>query len=135
MFGYDPKLKSKLPYWDAYPLAFPIAMNSNSMLAINFHYLPYQERAKLMDALYSLTNNKNYDETTKLKISYEVLKSVSKFRAFKPCIKRYLLKNIKTDLVEVYAAEYDIAIFLPLARFQGASQEDVWADSRKTIRG
>lgn len=134
LFGYDPKLKNSLPYWDAFPLVFPIAVTSSSMLAINFHYLPYQERAKLMDALYSLTNNKNYDETTKLQISYEILKAASKFRQFKPCIKRYLLNHIKTQLVEVYSAEYDIALFLPLAKFQGATQEDVWKDSRKIIR-
>jgi hypothetical protein len=33
----------------------------------------------------------------------------------------------------IYPSEWDVALFLPLERFQGASKTQVWADSRRNI--
>lgn len=134
-FEYDPKLKGKLPYYDMFPLIFPINKAKGGFLGINFHYLPPTMRAQLMDALYTITNNKSYDESTRLKISYDVLNRASKFRFFKPAIKHYLTTNVRSRLVYINPAEWDIALFLPTARFVGASKQKVYADSRKIIRG
>jgi hypothetical protein len=134
-FAYDAKHKDKLPYYDMFPLIFPIGEAKGGFLGINFHYLPPMMRAELMDALYSITSNKKYDETTRLKLSYSVLKSASKFRFFKPAIKHYLTSQVKSRFIYINPAEWDIALFLPTARFVGASKQKVYADSRKIIRG
>ena len=104
LFQYDPKTKDKLPYYDRYPLVFPIASgrtsgfaaSGGSFLGINLHYLPLPLRAKLMDALYDTATTKELDETTRLRISYNILQQASRYRFFKPCIKRYLISNVKT---------------------------------------
>ena len=86
-----------------------------------------------MDSLYDVTNNKNYNETTKLKLNYSILSSASKFRHFKPCVKHYLTGHVKSRFLYVYPSEWDMALFLPLERFQGASKTKVFADSRKMV--
>ena len=135
-FKYDPKHKDTLPYYDRYPLIFPINKAKGGILGINFHYLPPTLRAQLMDALYSATNNKDYDENTRLKISYEILNSASKFRFFKPTVKHYLTNHMKTPLIYINPAEWDVALFLPTAQFVGANKQKVYADSRRiALRG
>lgn len=133
MFQYDAKHKDTLPYWDKFPVVFPLELYKDSYLGINLHYLPPVHRIRLLDALYETANNEKYDKTTKLRISYQILKSAAKFRYFKPCIKQYLYSHIKSQLVEVPADEWDYVVFLPLARFQNASQRQVWNDSINKI--
>ena len=132
-YNYDPKLKEKLPYYDIYPLIFPIKLYPDGFLGINLHYLPLNLRASLMDALYSTVNSKDIDEKTRLKISYEILKGASKFAAFRPCIKRYLYGHVKSRYLLISPLEWDAALMLPLAQFKKQSQQRVWEDSRRII--
>jgi hypothetical protein len=134
-FGYDAKHKDKLPYYDRFPLIFPIGPAPGGFLGINLHYLPPRLRAQLMDALYSTVSNDKLDSSTKLRISYDILKGASKFKLFKPTIKHYLSKQVRTDFVYVAPSEWDIALFLPTAQFVGASKNKVYSDSRKIING
>jgi len=134
-FMYDPKHKKTLPYYDSFPLIFPVDRAEGGFYGINFHYLPLPMRADLMDALYDITNNQRYNEGTKLKLSYSVLKGVEKFDAFKPAFKRYLSAQVRSRFIQVQAAEWDIALFLGSEQFVGASKTKVWADSRKIIKG
>ena len=134
-FGYEAKHKDKLPYYDRFPLIFPIGAAPGGFLGINVHYLPPKLRAQLMDALYDTATNQKLDSSTKLRISYRILNSASKFRLFKPCIKHYLARQVQTDFVYVAPSEWDIALFLPTANFVGASKNKVYADSRKIING
>lgn len=133
MYYYDPKHKKTLPYYDRFPLVFPYRKVPGGFMGINLHYLPLTYRAKLMDALYDVTNNKNFDETTKLKMNYQVLSSASKFKYFAPCVKHYLTEHLRSRFLYVYPSEWDIALFLPTERFQGATKQKVWADSKKLI--
>jgi hypothetical protein len=102
---------------------------------LNLHYLPLPLRAQLMDALYDITNNSKYDESTKLRLSYGVLKGAEKFKLFQPTFKRYLNSQVRSRFVEIAPAEWDVALFLQTEQFEGASKTKVWADSRKIIRG
>lgn len=132
-FMYDPKHKATLPYYDTFPLIFPIEVKPGKILGLNFHYLPLPLRAKLMDALYDNVTNEKYDETTKMKINYGILKSVSKYKEFKPTLKMYLTSHIRSKLIYVNPSEWDIALFLAVAQFEKKSQTQVWAESRKLI--
>lgn len=135
LFEYDPKHKDTLPYYDRFPLIFPINIAKGGFLGMNMHYLPPRLRAQLMDALYDTANNERYDEKTRLDISYRILSQSSKFRLFKPTVKRYLTKHVRSRFVRINASEWDIALFLPLQSFQKGSVQKVYADSRKIIRG
>jgi hypothetical protein len=133
LFSYDPKTKDKLPYYDKFPLVFPIESYSDGFLGINFHYLPPMLRARLLDALYDTINNKNFDETTKLKISYNVLKGVTKFKYFQPCVKRYLFSHIRSGFKEIEPNDWNKAILLPTQSFQKANESKVYADSIRKV--
>ena len=134
MFTYDAKHKAKLPYYDKFPLIFPYKKVKGGFMGINLHYLPHAYRAELMDALYDLSSNKKYDETTRLRLNYNVLNSASKFENFKPCVKHYLTSQLRSRFLYIYPSEWDVALFLPTERFQGARKTSVWADSKRKIK-
>lgn len=133
LFKYDPKGKLDLPYYDTFPLIFPIESYTDGFLGINFHYLPYMLRAKLMDALYTIATDKSYNDKTKIVATYRILKGASKYNAFKPTIKRYLNNHIRSQFLEIKAPEWDIALFMPLERFKKSDKATIWADSRSKI--
>ena len=132
-FFYDPKTKATLPYYDRFPLIFMVGPAPKGFYGINLHYLPPKLRATLMDSLYSVVSNKRYDEGTKLRISYDILKGASKYRFFKPTFKHYLSENVNSQFLKIDSAEWDIALFLPTERFEKAGKSRVFADSRKAV--
>jgi len=132
-FFYDPKGKKTLPYYDRFPLIFMVGPAPKGFYGINLHYLPPKLRATLMDNLYSVVSNKRYDENTKLRISYDILKGASKYRFFKPTFKHYLSENVNSQFLKIDSAEWDIALFLPTERFEKANKSRVFADSRKAV--
>lgn len=135
LYSYDPKWKKELPYYDSYPVVFPIEKYPDGFLGLNFHYLPYNYRAALLDALYRNMETNQKLENLQLRMSYGILKSFSKFNLVKPTVHRYLNDHVRSNFIWVPASEWDVMIFLPLARFKKASQEQVWADSIKKSKG
>lgn len=133
LFQYDPKFKRKLPYYDTFPLVFPIEPRERGFLGLNLHYLPLRQRAMLMDALYSLTTDKRYDESTTLKLSYQLLKRSARYKLFKPCVKHYLNSHIKSRRIKIDPVEWDMALFMPLQRFQKASSSQVYNRSMEMV--
>ena len=127
-YKYDPKFAKKLPYWDMYPLVFPFEKAKGGFYGLNLHYIPPRDRAILMDQLKEYTTNNKYDATTRLKITYDLLKG---FGRAVPCVKRYLGSNVRSNTVRINADEWEIAIFLPVERFQKEKKSVVWNDSRK----
>tara|TARA_Y100000022_G_scaffold102172_1_gene88174 strand:+ start:27 stop:620 length:594 start_codon:yes stop_codon:yes gene_type:complete len=135
MYFYDPKTKDKLPYYDTFPLVIPVEPAEGGFRGINLHYLPPILRAKFLDALLDVTNNKKYDDTTKFRLTYDILNGARKMRYFKPCFKHYLLNHVKSRFAEVPAPEWEIATFLPTAQWKKASAGRVYSDSRKVANG
>ena len=133
LFFYDAKTKDTLPYFDRMPLVFPFKKVAGGFYGLNLHYLPLTLRARLMDALYDTASNSRYDESTRLKINYKLLDNAAKYKGFKPCVKRYLTSQLRSRFMYIYPSEWDVALFLPTERFQGASKTQVWSDTRKNI--
>ena len=86
-----------------------------------------------MNGLYDYANNTRYDETTKLKLNYELLTKTSKLRFFKPCIKHYLSEKVASQFMYIYPSEWDIALFLPTERFVKKNKTQVFRDSKKML--
>lgn len=131
LFRYEAKHADKLPYWDKMPLIFPFAKVKGGFYGLNLHYISPRERAKFMDALYETRNNNRFDESTKLQISYEILKSVSKLKPYKACLKRYLHNQKRSQFFHIHPTEWDMAIMLPLANWQKRTGNRVYADSAR----
>ena len=129
-FQYDPKTKSTLPYYDRFPLCIPVQKAKGGFYGLNLHYLHPLVRAQFLDSLYDITNNDKYDRSTKFKLTYQVLKSTSRMKFFKPCLKHYLSGHIKSPLLLIEPADWEIAIFLPTESFRKVDKNTVWSESR-----
>lgn len=135
MFQYDPAGKDTLPYWDRFPLIFPFddvkrtgrAIREGGFMGINFHYLPPRLRARLMDALYTRVIGEGDDQH--LVVTYQILKSASRFRFFKPAVKRYSMRQMRSKFFLIEPDEWDIALMLPTQRFVKAPKSRVYKES------
>lgn len=116
-FYYDPKTKDKLPVYDRFPLVLPIERYSDGFLGLNLHYLDRGSRAALLNQLQKYANNRKMDETTRLRLSYDLLASTKSINLAKPSIKRYLYSHVRSQFIEVTADEWDKAIELPVEMF------------------
>ena len=112
LFGYDPKLKASLPYYDRFPLIFPLEPAKGGFYGINFHYLQPGARVAFLRQLQRFATDKNYDKNTRFNIGE------LSGRYFKKTIKRYLFSQVRTSFLNITADEMAIAIFLPVARFE-----------------
>ena len=134
MYGYDPKGKADLPYYDKFPLVFPFRKTEGGFIGLNMHYLPYPLRITLLDALMVHKTNSRLDETTRIKYSWALIDGVSRYAAAKPCVKQYLMSNVRTQFRQVNSKDWATAMLLPVEKFVGASKQEVWAESKKIIR-
>ena len=129
MFFYDPKTKSRLPYYDTFPLVLPLEPAKGGFIGLNFHYLPYGARFAFLQQLQSYASNAKFDQSTKIQASYDSIKSNKYVKA---SIKRYLYSQVRSQFLRVDVNEMALAAYLPVAQFQGASMGSVFAKSRKT---
>lgn len=131
IYQYDPKLKKVLPYYDAFPLVIPFRILSDGWVGLNLHYVAPAMRAKMLDLLMTIANNKKWDESTKLKISWRAIQGLAQTKAFEACVKRYLASHVKSQFIQVEAYDWQTAIFLPVAKFKKATEAEVWKDSMR----
>ena len=115
MYIYDAKHKDKLPYYDAFPLVIMLGPAERGFYGLNLHYLPPVVRAKLLDAVLGSA------------------KSGIPEKYIAPARKRYLTTQERSRFALVEKPEREIATFLPMADFRGASVDKVYKDSRKLL--
>lgn len=137
-FKYDPKTKDSLNYYDVYPLVLTLAVDSTGFLGMNFHYLRPIDRAIFMGALYKYQGIKNFQRV--IKIRYEQLLNSETLRFYRPCIKRYLYKQMSPNMAIISPHLWDLALFLPTEHFKSTTNEEafqkrkIWEHSRKLSR-
>ena len=141
LFQYQATTAADLPYWDQFPLVFPFKIQGDGFYGINLHYLPYMQRARLLDALYKYATNEDEDgnatDETRLRITYQILMASSKASLIKPCVKHYLNRGLRSQFAVVPPSEWEVALFLPLEQFRkgkggSISSARVHADSMRT---
>ena len=115
LFGYDPKHKEKLPYYDTFPLIFPLEPAKGGFIGLNFHYLPPLARVRFLRSLANTTNNNKFDKSTRYRINWR------NNTFMKKTAKHYLFNHVRTSFLNITAEEMAIAIFLPVARFKKGS--------------
>jgi len=129
-FLYIPIHKKSLPYYDRFPLVIILEKDETGFLGLNLHYLPYRLRAMFFDMLHSTRLVRSDDPLrTRLAITYKLLNSVTKYKAFRPCVKRYRYSSMRTALLQVGETEWDIALFLPVEHFAKSTRTNVWSES------
>lgn len=99
MFMYEAKRKDKLKYYDYFPVTICLKRYATGFMGINLHYLSPRYRALLMDGLYEFY--REIEDESYFQIRYPSVKSISKLRWAKPCIKQYQYPYIDSRIVEV----------------------------------
>ncbi len=134
MYGYDPKLKKTLPYYDTFPLVIMVGSAKGGFYGLNLHYIDLKRRALLFDALTEkLLKKGSTEEFDRFMLSFAKLQRGGNLRFFEPCWKHYLKNNIKTRIIKVPTRYWKTALFLPTDRFQKESKRTVWRESRKIL--
>ena len=115
LFGYDPKHKATLPYYDIFPLIFPLEPAKGGFIGLNFHYLPFGARVPFLRSLANTTTDKRFDKRTRYNVNWRNNSYMKK------TAKHYLFNHVRTSFLNITADEMAIAIFLPVARFKKGS--------------
>ena len=134
MYFYDPKFKDTLPYYDRFPLSIMVEPAKGGFYGLNLHYLAPGVRARFLDELMN-TAPKNITDRSRLKLRYNLLQGVKKYKEFKPCFKHYLMNHVESKMVRVPMTDWEIAIFLPTEQFKKVKGQSVWRYSRKQYAG
>jgi hypothetical protein len=136
-FGYEPRTKYKLDFWDEYPLIILIKKSGSSLLGLNLHYLKPNIRAAFMNGLLKYVDNPNYhkDPPSYLNITYQILKNSAMSTSLKKCVKRYYISNIKSKVNVIPSTEWKVTAFLPIERFKGATKQEVWDSMNRYLKG
>ena len=119
-FRYDPLWKNKLTQYDKFPMCFALeepnhSKNGYGFLGLNLHYLSGGARKAVIENFMLYASNKKMDETTRMRINYDLIKFMGKLHSVvKPSIHRYLFAHCRSHFIEVFPDEYDIAIQLPV---------------------
>lgn len=133
LFHYYPKYHQTLPYYDTFPLIIPIEFYTGAsagFLGLNLHYLEPMKRLKLLDGL---LDNFQTTNGNRMFLTYKLLKGVSQTALYKPCVKRYLTKQLRSNFIPIERKNWEIALFLPVARFKKQSQQYVWSQSNQVV--
>lgn len=140
-FHYQPKTRMKLPYYDIFPLVIPIKPynGGRGMLGMNFHYLPYRLREKLMKKLIGFLNEEELEAY--LHVSYNDIKGFTRFKEAKPTLHKYDLTGsyVRSQFIHIEPGEWTTALHLPVEEFRsrggamGVTKAEVWGDSKDII--
>ena len=130
LFGYNPKYRKTLPYYDVFPLVLPLEPIKGGFMGMNFHYLPPLLRFRLLERMQATASDDRFDRNTKFDVNYD---DVKRIKIVKPTIKKYLYSYVQTGFLRINVDDAAIAIYLPVQRFKKAPEATVYADSRKFL--
>ena len=134
MFFYDPKTKETMEYYDRFPLIILVDTFSGGFEGLNLHYLDVETRQKFFyGGLLKNVSDKRFDESTRFKVTYDKLRSARSLKAFKPCFKKYLTKQVRGSIVLVPSDEWELAVHLPTSYFAKKDKGYVYEESKKMI--
>lgn len=123
-FEYVAKHKDTLPVWDRYPLVFPFSAykakdGMTIVVGLNMHYLQPALRMVAFRALLKFRTEKRYRKNTKLDLEWAAIANMAESKYFKHAVHSYRLDHLRSTLVEVPSQSWELALFLPTARFIG----------------
>jgi hypothetical protein len=133
-FFYDPKTKSELPYYDTFPLVLVLERYPDGFLGLNLHYLPVKYRIAFLNKLMPLAILDDSDEIKRMRVTYDILNASRRYKAFRPCVKKYLYGHFRSRLLTVQPNEWDVATMIPVQQFKKAKPTQVWHESIEQIR-
>ena len=130
LFGYNPKFRKTLPYYDVFPLVLPLEQISGGFMGMNFHYLTPMMRFRLIERMLATATDSRFDSKTKFDVNYDDVKSI---KIVKLTIKSICIHMSDRFFKNKCLKRSTTAIYLFVQRFKKASVAIVYADSRRFI--
>jgi len=94
LFEYDAKFKTKLPYYDSFPLVYVTKATKSEFWGMNLHYMSPKKRAWVVKRLMD-----------------------GRIDAPRSCFHKYLTAHVSGYLLDLAAVEWASAILLPIESF------------------
>lgn len=117
LWPYFAKWDKQLPTWDRFPLGFIFDIRGKHFWALNFHYLPYNQRYMLGAALMKAYVRSKGNKRDYLKITYPIIQSVAKSKLYEPATKQYLFTQMRGKFSYIHPDEWAYATQMPVQRF------------------
>ena len=139
MMQYKPKDINKLIYYDRFPVFMCLNVHKEWFTGLNFHYLPPELRAELLNELYPFVmapevKADDMARSLRVKLSprvdYEFMKKRRSMMSFKPMWKRYRRDSVLGQFAYMPPIAWDIITMLPVQQFRKSSINRVWIDSQ-----
>jgi hypothetical protein len=112
-FRYYAKGYRTLPVWDKFPLVLPLDRSSKGFQGLNVHYLNIPQRRWLLQILEGYKTAKG----DRIKMYYELMKTIKRLDFARPALKRYLWGYVATQFIEVDPEEWAESLNLPVEEF------------------
>ena len=132
LFNYEPRNRSKLKFYDTFPLMYLVKVEPGKLHGLNLHYLPRKLRIPFYLNLQQLRTGVG-KEARLGKLDINILMSSNRYKFFRPCYKTYSIKRINSRMLKIPEEDWPIAISLPLERFKKMSKFNVWTESRRIV--
>jgi hypothetical protein len=127
-YGYDPKWKDSLDYYDTFPLVLVIGLYDDGWLGINLHYVPVKYRYLIFEGLLKTLHDQTINERTRFKITYDKLNALKISKWTGNTIKRYLFDYVPTNIYKIPPEDWEIIMALPYDDFVGAPRRQVYRE-------
>lgn len=126
-FGYNPKFKDVLPFWDKTPTIIVLRARGNRMLGLNLHFIPQERRVALIKYIIK-KNKKNISNNLPLFIDYRGIKGFLAAAGLTVTIRLYIITRItsKITMVNNYKDYITGALELKTEKIYGMSSSEIY---------
>ena len=113
----------ELQIYDQFPLIFLFGSDRTKsghtlVRGLNLHYLSPQARQTLLMNLLEVRSTKVMQPNTRLRITWQVIKSATLSKYYKPAVHSYRIDRIKSRMIEIPAQDWNVVTFLQLQKFE-----------------
>lgn len=110
-FKYDPKYKDRLLQYDTFPLVVVLSNYGSGFAGINLHFLGGNSSAiSLIQEFSKNLNNDKMDISTKMMITYDMLKGMNSFGVSRQAYRRYLSNHVRSPILVVDPSKWEESI-------------------------
>lgn len=128
-FMYMPIGAATLPYYDTFPLVFPLSSTKDTFFGLNMHYLPYPTRFAVFKELVKIGGVPGLTDAKRMSLKWEMIAGVSKLAPLQACIKQYRFDAVGSPFMEIKQQDWATAMLLPTQSFKKSSASTVWKDT------
>jgi hypothetical protein len=131
LFGYIPKTRADLPYWDALPLIMLLGWGKGEILGINLHYIPWAQRINFTKKIMAAGKNRRvkYSDIKKAFESSRIPGALAYLS-----IRKYLIRNVRTKIKVFDNETWEPVVKNVLPRFQKKQDKFIYSELRKKLR-